>query len=151
MILSCQFCVIFGHFTGDQSQTAVLFSKWTRTIWLFDRSHWADVHLSPVLSSCPPWQREFCCARVSFGRHVVHLHCGGGHSLRTWEVAWENDESKQKQKERTQNGNSCPRIKIVFLDQYSWSENVRIINKEAKKVFFKWRPLNIIKLQAFKF
>ena len=132
-ILSCQFCVIFGHFTGDQSQTAVLFSKWTRAIWLFDQSHWADVHLSPVLSSCHLDIREFSCARVSFGRHV-HLHL---HSLRTWEVAWENDESKQQQKELTQNGNSCPRIKIVFLDQYSWSKNGQIMNKVDKKVSFK--------------
>ena len=81
--------------------------------------------------------REFCCARVSFVRHVVHLHCGGGHLLRTWEVAWENDESKQQQKERTQNGNSCPRIQIVFLDQYSWSKNGQIINKVDKKESFK--------------
>ena len=70
-------------------------------------------------------------------RHVVRR--GVEHSLRTWEMTWENDESKQQQKEFTRNGNSCLRIKIVFLDQYSWSKYVRIINEVAKKVSFKCR------------
>ena len=62
----------------------------------------------------------------------------------SWEATNENDEmEKRKQLSKNQSW--------LFLDQYHSSENVRIINKVAKKVSFKCRPLNIIKLQAFKF
>ena len=102
-------------------------------------------HMSPVLSSYPP--RHLNMSHPDPGSdargvlllllYASWLYLRGEH---TW-MTQENDEYR-KEKELA----SRPRLKrkqllmnlCLFLDQYNCRENVRIINKVAKKVSFKF-------------